>query len=352
MTILLHEPEILSHFDKLSFSRTVDRSLLHRAALSEVFLTDAQRIDVHRYVAAAQLPPAHPYYTHHALHDRVPDPLLLLECARQAETFGAHEFFGVGIGAKFVLRRWSMRLPGLLTVTAPRGPAELTMLVTTHHARAYRGTLRSLSYEIDLSIGGHGLGRVQIDVSYLPPDTYDFMRLQRRGSRPPSTSDYRPVQGQRRVAPHLVGRTNPVDVLLLDPVIGPQRICATLRVPIDNFSMFDHEQDHVPGMVLTEAARQICLLAGNEYHGRSSASTTMLSVDALFTSYAELDKTTTVMVEQTPVEESVDASITASAPPARPMPVVFEQDGVPISRATLVMGELLAGTDIPAGAGR
>lgn len=78
----------------LNFTRTVDRSLIHRWALSEVFLTDARSVDESEYLAAAQLPPWHAYYSERFSRLGAPDPLLLLECARQAETYGGHAFVG------------------------------------------------------------------------------------------------------------------------------------------------------------------------------------------------------------------------------------------------------------------
>ena len=70
---------------ELGFEHTVARSLVHRRNLSELFLTDGVRLDSAHFAAAAQLPMIHYYYTDHLTDDRV-DPLLLLECCRQAET--------------------------------------------------------------------------------------------------------------------------------------------------------------------------------------------------------------------------------------------------------------------------
>ncbi|MGH4011146.1 MAG: ScbA/BarX family gamma-butyrolactone biosynthesis protein [Pseudonocardiaceae bacterium] len=348
MTTLLPAPDALGHAGDLSFSRTVDRSLLHRSALSEVFLTDARRVDERRYVAAAQLPPAHPYYTSYSLRPRLLDPLLLLECCRQAETLGAHEYFGVGMGSRFVLREWSMRLSESSAISVPRGPAELIMLVTTRDAREHRRQLRGLRYEIDMYTRGTWLGQVRMSVSYLPPDSYDFLRSRRRGSRPPTTDEYQPVAGGHPAEPYLVGRTNPVDVVLLDPVIGPLSASATLRVPVDNSSMFDHALDHVPGMILMEAARQICLLAGNEYYGSSTTRTAMVAVTASFTAYAELDKPIMVAVDRTPVAEPAGMSVQDAFPGAQWMSVAFWQEEAPVSTATPAMATIVeSGRGIP-----
>ena len=45
-----------------SFSSTVPRELVHRRAISEVFMTDIRRIGEGRYLAAAQWPRLHPFF--------------------------------------------------------------------------------------------------------------------------------------------------------------------------------------------------------------------------------------------------------------------------------------------------
>src|SRR5437879_8821060 len=96
----------------LCFDRTVDRTLVHRRNLAEVFLTDIQHIGPAVFTAAAQLPMVHPYYTDRIGEPRQPDALLLLECCRQAETLAAHTVLGLGSDTRFVLKDWSMELTG------------------------------------------------------------------------------------------------------------------------------------------------------------------------------------------------------------------------------------------------
>ncbi|MFT2018637.1 AfsA-related hotdog domain-containing protein [Streptomyces sp. 796.1] len=280
----------------MEFTQTVDRSLLHRWALSEVFLTDARRVNASEYLAAAQLPAAHGYYTERSARLGVPDPLLLLECARQAETYGGHVFFDVARDTKFLLRSWSMTLPGLLT--APRGdrPGELTMRVRTGNRRGAAGDVRRLTYEVELELFAHRLGQVTIDVGYIPGAVYDTVRERGRGR--PLTPFAEIDRGPAPVDPHLVGRSDPANVVLGEVTVGPDGASATIRPPVDHRSMFDHAQDHLPGMVLMEAARQLCLLAGSDLFGASVPRTTVVGFDFSFTRYAELDSRTTVHVRK------------------------------------------------------
>ncbi len=320
---------IMSELATLTFRRTVDRALLHRSALSEVFLTDCRAVDADRYVAAAQLPPSHTYYTDHLCRRPLVDPMLLLECCRQAETYGGHAIFGVPWDTRFILRDWSLHTAGPSALVCPGGPAELAIAVTTTGGRWFSGALRGLNYEMDMVLGGLPAGHAHISVGYLPAESYDLVRIGRRGSAPPSSISVRPRPDGVPVPPHLVGRSNPENVLLLDPVLGADGLTAGIRTAVDNPSMFDHAQDHLPGMVLTEAARQACLFTLNDMHGLSPSPWVLTGMRASFAAYAELDAPTLVRVR-----------------PALPVPEVatawelqaeFEQNGATIAEATLIM---------------
>ncbi|MFE6737096.1 AfsA-related hotdog domain-containing protein [Streptomyces tubercidicus] len=312
----------------LNFTRTVDRSLIHRWALSEVFLTDARSVDESEYLAAAQLPPWHAYYSERFSRLGAPDPLLLLECARQAETYGGHAFVGVPRDSKFLLRNWSVSLPGLLSAPVGDRPGELAMRVRTSNRRGAPGDVRRLTYDIGLELSGHRLGSVRMDVGYIPGEVYDSVREQGRGR--PLTPFSEITRSGPLVEPFLVGRSDPANVVLGEVLLGPDGASAPIRPPVHNPSMFDHAQDHLPGMVLMEAARQLCLFAVSELYGASVPRTTVAGFEFSFIRYAELDSLTTVHVRKTEPYPH-DDELGRSLPELRTFHVEFEQDGIVIA---------------------
>lgn len=325
-------------FDELTFVRTVDRSVLHRNCLSEVFLTDSRPVNASSYLAAAQLPAAHCYYTDHLLRVPLPDPLLLLECSRQAETYGGHAYFNAPRDTKFILLRWSVDLPGLIGTAVILPPQKLFLSITTSDRRGGVGRrLRGLTYHVDLHFERVKLGRVTIEVGYQPAEIYQEVRAMRRGSFPPTSDEILlPPEGMR-VAPHLVGRSNPDNVLLTDVVVERDRAVARIRIPVTNRSMFDHSQDHLPGMVLTESARQLCLLAGNDFCGASPTRTTLVGLDASFTDYAELDAPITAIMHREPIVGRKPDLRCRELAGARTNVVTFEQRGATIASAAITM---------------
>jgi hypothetical protein len=317
----------------LNFSSTVDRKLVHRHNLTEVFLTDVRATGARSFVAAALLPIVHPHYTsHEGLAGQITDPMLLLECCRQAETYAAHACYEVDLEAAFILRSWSAEF-AVDTAGGDPGPTELVMTAVTGNSRLSGGTVRGLEYEFGLWTSGTRIGRVRMDVTYAPREAYLALRSRGRAG-PLPTSDPRPAAPVGRAAgPSSVGRVNATDTLLLDVVTGRHAVTATLRVPADNPSLFDHAQDHVPAMVLVEAARQLAALATRAWGGKPPHATAMVAMASSFAAYAELDQVITMTAQP---------CTNPASPGRRAVAVTFQQAGREISQATVVVAAISA----------
>ena len=326
--------------DALSFAVTCDPSLLHRRNPAEVFLTDVRAIgdrmppgepggteqceDAGRYesagryedfAAAALLPSGHPHYgglTGPAAHG--PDPMLLLECCRQAETYAAHTFFGIEQGAGFILRGLSVRTfpdatggqvpaaagspAGAATAASGTGtgavPADrLVMAFQVREPGPRRGAVSNLDYTFDLWAGPERIARIVLRVGYAAPRTYAALRARRRGGPPPTSRKAGPPAAGVPVEPSLAGRLRATDCVLLDLAAeSATEVTAALRVPVENPSYFDHPHDHVPGMVLVEAARQLATAATGVWDAAPGRPARMTAVEAEFSQYAELDAPT------------------------------------------------------------
>lgn len=319
---------------EVSFARTVDRTLIHRGNPGEAFLTDAVRTGPHGFVAAALLPVGHPHYAGHTGPSRDRDPMLLLECARQAETYAAHTMFGVEPDARFVLRNWSAEFAAD-AVPAVAGPTELLMTAVTGNPRLVRDRIRGLDYELELWAAGTRVGRVRMEVGYVSGAAYTALRSATHHGPPPSSDDLVPASG-RPVAPARVGRVRATDALLLDVAVGERAVTARLRVPAENPSLFDHAQDHVPAMVLMEAARQLAALATQEWGGAAPDRTWMAALSSSFAAYAEL--TGPVELVAAPMPAPTAAPVAASARAGgQTVEVTFRQAGAGIARAQVAM---------------
>lgn len=336
MALVVEAAGIPSGLAKLTFDRTLDRRLLHRDALSEVFLTDSARVDDSCYLVGAQVPPTHPYYTDHA-QLRVIDPLLLMECARQAETYGGHAHFDVPFGTSFVLRRWSLALRGIGAEWNQR-PTALQMAVHTRNPRYVNGRLRDVIYEVHLFLGTTHIGEVRIDVAYLPKEAYRAARVRRRGGTLPPTSADLPVSrwsSVASIAPHRVGRFSAANVVLYEPVVHKEEVEAVIRIPIGNPSMFDHPQDHLPGMVMMEAARQLGIVVLGTDCGLTPREVFLVGFEASFSNYAELDEPTIIRAERDGGAGDGGTNLDLADGHRKRLRITFHQRGETIAESTL-----------------
>ncbi|MER5861928.1 ScbA/BarX family gamma-butyrolactone biosynthesis protein [Kitasatospora sp. NPDC002040] len=305
MTTATAEPEL--HTDippapapihALDYTRTIDRLLVHRDALGEVFLTDLVEIDQGHYLAGAQLPRSHAYYGDHLLRPESYDPLLILEACRQAGLAGAHRIYGVSADNKFILTHLSLDIPRPERLAIGSGPAQLAMDVAIASRKEREGRVTGLDYVFTLSLDGTAVGTATLGLRFKTPNGYLTLRLNNRnGMALPSSAAYPQSTPGTPVPPHLVGRASTDNVLLVEPAVTRDGSSALLRVPARHASLFDHPQDHLPGMVIAEGARQLALFAALELHGMSTAKTAVTGVDVRFTRFGELEDETVLTAE-------------------------------------------------------
>ncbi|HEY5834705.1 AfsA-related hotdog domain-containing protein [Streptomyces sp.] len=280
-------------------ARTVDRALVHRSSLSEVFLTDLRPED-DGFLATAQLPRSHAYWGDHVLSPASYDPVLLIEVCRQATLAGSHRFYGVPMDSKFILTQQTLALtrPELLTIGTE--PAVLLLRATVTERREKEGVVTGLDYALRLYAlpvgqdaeddGATELGTAEVGLRFRSPDSYADLRLRGRGGRAPRSTAQMPAAQQAfPAAPHLVGRQLADNVVLSEPRPEKEGASATLRIAASHPSLFDHAQDHVPGMVLIEGARQLSLHTLRDQLGLAPERLRVLGIRAAYQRFGELE---------------------------------------------------------------
>ncbi|MFJ4775450.1 ScbA/BarX family gamma-butyrolactone biosynthesis protein [Streptomyces sp. NPDC088762] len=227
---------------------TVPRELVHRAALAEVFLTGMCRPAEGRFHVTAQLPRAHSFFT--PIAGTHYDPMLICETIRQVGSYVAHEAFDVPLGHQFLL--W-----GLDYTTVPENlvigdtPASLDLDVVCTEVRLRGTQLQALRYQVTMRHGDAVMATGDVCYNVASPAVYRRLRAGQLDRRPEPSLPPNPLQ------PAQVGRVSPFDVVL---AAAPQQQgpgCTwQLRYDTRHPVLFDHPGDHLPGMVLLEAARQ------------------------------------------------------------------------------------------------
>lgn len=270
-----------------TYEQTVPRDLVHRWSLSEVFLTSYQGVDERRFTCAAQLPLTHAYFRDHPLDRDVHDPLNVLESCRQAVTCAAHLHQAVPRSTTFMVGSWSMEITDPAALTSDERPGELRIDGTVLDRYERGGHIRRLVFAMKMAIDGRALGELSMDVNATPTDQYHMLRRRQRGSAAPTAFTLPADPDGRPVLPAEVGRLDPRNVVLDQACRSAEALTAVLSPrTFRNRSMYDHPYDHVPAMVLSEAARQCALLLAPTGPSRGRR---VLRLDGRFTTFAELD---------------------------------------------------------------
>ncbi|MEV2210225.1 ScbA/BarX family gamma-butyrolactone biosynthesis protein [Streptomyces sp. NPDC050997] len=251
---------------------TVPRQLVHRAAVAETFLTGWHRIADHRFSVSAQWPRTHGL---HVSADRSAyDPLLVVETVRQSGTLIAHTEYDVPLDHHFVLQEFEVAtFPQYLAVGAV--PAELTVEVDFVDVQ-YRGRRPvGARYTAQVLRGGERVATAtRVVFTCIGEPVYRRLR----GGRTAAT--VAPLPLPPPLPPATVGRALPADVVLA-PAGRPG--LWQLRVDTAHPVFFDHPLDHVPGMLLLEAARQAV-------RAHTGGARSPVSFKITFDRYGELDE--------------------------------------------------------------
>jgi hypothetical protein len=295
-----------------TLTMTVPKELVHRSAVAEVMLTDWDRVDDTHFVMSAQWPRGHSFFT--PVADGYHDPLIGCETLRQIGILLGHAEFGVPFGHQFLV--WDIDLavrPQHLRMG--HEPAALSIDVHCTEINRRGRNLSGLRFEAVFHRDGNIVATGGGSFSCMAPAVYRRVR----GEHVPGGNwDQLPLISP--AAPQSVGRMSPMDVVL-SPT-GEQNHWQ-LRVDTRHPVLFEHVVDHVPGMVLVEAARQATAAA----LGRSSY--LPLAIANEFKRYVELDAP--CMIEATLLPDT-------SSEGDRSVLVTAHQDGALVFSSTVTAG--------------
>ncbi|MGN8048178.1 AfsA-related hotdog domain-containing protein [Curtobacterium sp. 22159] len=214
------------------FERLVAGQAVHRSNLADVLITDAQPLGQDRFLAGAHWP------RNHVLLGRTEtvDPALAAETIRQVTIYAAHAFYDVASDAQFLMLH--------ITANACSRPSrqvgpQLVLEVTFTRTRRIREALAEFEVQVTCS------------------DAVGVVASGSASGRIVSRSVYERARGTAAAAVPADDESlaGPLQVIRKDPVTG----AILLVVDPDEPAFFDHPLDHVPGMLMLEAARQSAL---------------------------------------------------------------------------------------------
>lgn len=244
----------------LSFLQPIPRHLVHRAAVAEVFLTDAVAVAEDRFLLAAQWPRDHAMYCPDAAGTS--DPLLFAETIRQALVYLAHRHYAVPLSHRFIGCDMDFEItdPRRLRVGAAPVPV---VLEADWSWEANKPPHRyGMRLEVTLTVEGEQCGRGSLRVIAVDDKRYTLLRGRAGRNRGAgATTNAARVAGHGRMPAVAVGRLRAKDSVL---VRGREQGEWWLELDLDHAILFDHPSDHAPLMATLEGFRQLGHLLARE----------------------------------------------------------------------------------------
>jgi hypothetical protein len=293
----------------------VGREQVHKTAPAEVLVTALSVVSPDLVAVAARWPAAH------RLYDRRPGTvghlLLVVETIRQAGLCLAHAHLGVPLGERFIFHGMAVRSTAPTSGTgeptggvAPDGA--VTLLEPTLRYRAGRPSGATLTARVEHD--ATPWATAEADFSWVPGPVYDRLRTAGRDRARAGTGGVIP-------RPRQAGTVDPT-------ATGQDRF--PVVVDLEDPTFFDHEVDHLPGMLLIDAALRAAAV-------RSGPGIVPVGIDVTFDRFAELDRPTWV---RTRSRGDADG-------PA--VDVVLDQGGSPVARARVLVDEPAGGRTLRPG---
>ncbi|WP_070009606.1 ScbA/BarX family gamma-butyrolactone biosynthesis protein [Streptomyces abyssalis] len=293
--------------ESTAYSWPVPREFVHKTAHTEVLLTGWRRCGEREFEVGAQWPRDHGFWRTDGAG--LQDPLLLVETTRQALPLIAHAAYGVPRGHQLI---WDHHHCAFAAPFLPvsDSPAEVVLHLSASQAPVPGARLRRISLAMTVSCAGRTLGSASTVYSAHSPQVYG--RLRGPGTPAPPEAMAAAIVPPPPLAPVLVGRERDNEVVLAADADGNRgRIPdgggdgdgnrgagrRQLRILTTSPWLFDHPVDHVPGMLLMEAARQCAHLAAAPHRPR------LTRMEAEFHRYVDLDAPSFAEVSPGPGED-------------------------------------------------
>jgi hypothetical protein len=231
--------------------RTVSRRLVHKNADSEVLLRGVREISAGTVTFDLAWYAAHPLFQ--LRESGAPDPSLVVESVRQASLYLCHQRHSMPMDRQVVLREVAFEV--CPPVRGSGGPADRATAVVRLDSRPNR-TGRRAELNVEALVTDAAGHRARVAMNGLAVDGPCYARLRGAAQRPPYpvSPPHPPVE---RPLPPVVGRRRVHDVVVGRAPGAQEPRPWWLDVDPAHATFFDHEADHVQGILMVEAVQQV-----------------------------------------------------------------------------------------------
>lgn len=275
----------------IEFKRTIPRELTHKRRIENVYLTALDRLSDSEFVCGAFVPHSNAYLN--AMRAYPNDVMLsVLEVGRQMALALCHEYLSVDRGSVFIMNTMQFEIaPAFHTLDWIRNDTLLGRMAIPHRTHDADGNLRSAFGSIVFFADDVMVFKQSSDWAIWPLDYYRrFRRIirEKNARNPKPVGEYvPPFAGFKMNSSALTKASVLSDVLWAG--FGNTSFAASLQVDTTDAFFFDHDNDHVPGMLVLEGMRELAVDIASRFPTFCSELPKITALTLSFKNFAELD---------------------------------------------------------------
>jgi hypothetical protein len=257
----------------VSIPARVTKDLVHKHDASQVLLTELRRTGEDEFLIIADWTDTGSLMC--TEDSRRDDAVLLTETIRQTFPLLAHAGYGVPFGHHLLWDEYRYAL-GLAALDAGGAGGRPDLHIKCYDIVRRRGVVSALSLDITVLRDGEQLATAHTRFAIQPAPIYQRLR----GARGDSAAMME-LARSRPLPPPVSGASEEFRDAVLSPT--DERDRWQLRIDTHHPMYFDHPSDHVPGILLLEAAKQAARAVRHPRAGVTEA------METVFHRYVELD---------------------------------------------------------------
>ncbi|MBX3627928.1 MAG: hypothetical protein KF892_23160 [Rhizobacter sp.] len=277
---------------QVNHQNTIPRNLAHKRRLENVYVTSLSPAGPSsEFIFGAFVPQSNAYINDMRVHAG-DVTLSIIEIGRQIGIALSHEYLGVAPQQTFVLDTMVFEaLPPLHTHDWLANDKLWGQALIDQQVHNAEGELSSARANGQIWSGTDCVCMQSSNWSILPRDRYQRLRELSR------SRNVRRMSEATETTPLGPGFWVSLDAQLRRGVLAPglwvssnaSRFVATLHVDQRNLFFFDHDNDHVPGMLVLEGMRAMALDIVGKFSSRSTGPAALRRIEVGFKNFAELD---------------------------------------------------------------
>ncbi len=219
------------------FDNVVSKRFVHKAFLSEVFLTDSHQYTDNIFLISAFLPRSHLYYNDSA---QPIDTSLILEIFRQCSIYVSHSFCSIPLDFKFIFDSAHFNIINHCLDAKNRiNNHQAVVVVKIAQSKIKKATLFGLVLEMSMYIHSQLYATKTMDISFFQPKIWEKLRH--------SAQNVEYSSNNIQLAPkEMIAKKLDSNITIGNLICNDAMFCSTIFPNMQHPAFFDHPLDHIP----------------------------------------------------------------------------------------------------------